>query len=133
MPKPETLSSQEVKPAPQLEKRTRRFFTTEYKLSILQQAASCQHGELGVLLRHERLYSNQLAQWRREFSEQGVEGLNKSQPGPKASRTAEQKRIEQLEKENTRLRQQLAVKDSCIDLQKKVLALTEQAEHKVWS
>ena len=133
MPKAATVSNQEVSPNPQLEKRTRRIFTVDYKLSILQQADACQHGELGVLLRREKLYSNQLSQWRREFSEQGVEGLGKSQPGPKAHKTPEQKRIEQLEKENARLRQQLVVKDSCIDLQKKVLALTEQAEHKDWS
>lgn len=133
MPKPDTQSSQEVTPDPQLEKRTRRIFTADYKLSIVQQADACQHGESGVLLRREKLYSNQLAQWRREFSEQGVAGLGKSQPGPEAGKTPEQKRIEQLEKENARLRRQLEVKDSCIDLQKKVLALTEQAGHRDWS
>ena len=128
MPKPEGRNSQEVVPNPELEKRTRRVFSTEYKLSILKQADACQHGELGVLLRREKLYSNQLSQWRREFAEHGLEGLGKSQPGPKASKSAEQKRIEQLEKENLRLREQLKVKDSCIDLQKKVLALIEQTE-----
>ena len=132
MPKPETLSSQEVKPDAKLEKRTRRIFTADYKLSILHQADACQHGELGTLLRRENLYSNQLSQWRRELAEQGVAGLAKSQPGPKASKTPEQKRIEQLEKENARLRQQLEVKDSCLDLQKKALALIEQAEREDW-
>jgi transposase-like protein len=121
MPKPMT----HILPNPKLEKRGRRSFTVEYKLSILQQADSCQHGELGPLLRREKLYSNQLAQWRREFAEQGVVGLNKSQPGPAATKTAEQKRIEQLEKELGRLRRQLDVKDSCISLQKKALALIE--------
>ena len=121
MPKPMT----QILPNPKLEKRGRRSFTVEYKLSILQQADVCQHGELGPLLRREKLYSNQLAQWRREFAEQGVAGLNKSQPGPAASKTAEQKRIEQLEKELGRLRRQLDVKDSCISLQKKALALIE--------
>lgn len=133
MPKPETHNTPEVQPDPKLEKRTRRIFTVEYKLSILQQADACKHGELGALLRREKLYSNQLSQWRREFSTDGVEGLSKSQPGPKSSKTPEQKRIEQLEKENARLQQQLAVKDSCIDLQKKALALIEQAERKDWS
>ena len=121
MPKPMT----QILPNPKLEKRGRRSFTVEYKLSILQQADACQHGELGPLLRREKLYSNQLAQWRREFAEQGVAGLNKSQPGPAATKTAEQKRIEQLEKELGRLRRQLEVKDSCISLQKKALALIE--------
>ena len=133
MPKPETHNSQEVRPDPKLEKRTRRVFTVEYKLSILQQADACQHGELGVLLRREKLYSNQLSQWRREFAADGVVGLSKSQPGPKPSKTPEQKRIKQLEKDNARLRQQLEIKDSCIDLQKKALALIEQAEREGWS
>lgn len=133
MPKPETLSNQEIKPDPTLEKRTRRIFTADYKLSILQQADACQHGELGALLRREKLYANQLSQWRRELADRGVSGLSKSQPGPNPTKTAEQKRIEQLEKENARLRQQLKVKDSCLDLQKKALALIEQAEHEGWS
>ena len=128
MPKPDTAQPQEVRPDPKLEKRTRRTFTVDYKLSILQQAAACKHGELGALLRREKLYSNQLAQWRREFDSQGIKGLSKSQPGPAASKSPEQRRIEQLEKENARLKKQLLVKDSCLELQKKALALIEQAE-----
>lgn len=128
MPKPESPNNQEVVPNPKLEKRSRRVFSTEYKLSIIKQADACQHGELGILLRREKLYSNQLSQWRRELSERGLEGLSKSQPGPKAKKDADQKRIEQLERENLRLRDQLKMKDSCIDLQKKVLALIEQTE-----
>lgn len=124
MPKNTTVDPQ-VQPAPQLEKQTRRIFSTEYKLSIIQKADACKHGELGVLLRRERLYSNQLAQWRREFAADGVKGLQKSLPGPSASKTPDQKRIEQLEKENARLRHQLDVKDSCIMLQKKAIALAE--------
>ncbi len=127
MPKNTTVDPQ-VKPLPELEKRSRRMFTTEYKLSIIQQADACKHGDLGALLRPEKLYSNQLAQWRREFAAEGVKGLQKSQPGPTASKTQEQKRIEQLEKENARLQHQLNVKDSCIMLQKKAMALVEALE-----
>ncbi len=67
MPKPETTIDTKIIPSPALEKRTRRRFTTEYKLSIIRQADACQHGELGELLRREKLYSNQLSQWRREL------------------------------------------------------------------
>ena len=74
------------------------------------------------------MYSNQLSQWRREFAEHGVEGLKKSAPGPQARKTAEQKRIEQLEKENERLRKQIEVKDGCLMLQKKALSLLEALE-----
>ena len=127
MPKNTTVDPH-VKPSPDLEKRSRRLFTTEYKLSIIQQADACRHGELGTLLRREKLYSNQLAQWRREFANDGVKGLQKSTPGPAPTKTPEQKRIEQLEKENARLRHQLDVKDSCIMLQKKAIALVEAME-----
>ena len=128
MPKPATIIDPKVKPNPALEKRTRRVFTTDYKLSILRQADDCQHGELGKLLRREKLYSNQLAQWRREFAEHGVAGLEKSSPGPTPKKSAEQKRLEQLEKEVTRLRRELEVKDGCFMLQKKALALLDSLE-----
>ena len=120
MPKPATSADPKIEPSAALEKRSRRTITTEYKLSIIQQADACQHGELGELLRREKLYSNQLQQWRRELAEQGIEGLKKSAPGPAPKKTAEQKRIEQLEKENERLRKQIEVKDGCLLLQKKL-------------
>lgn len=128
MPKPVTSVNPKVEPHPALEKRGRRSFSAEYKLSIIQQADACKHGELGQLLRREKLYSNQLAQWRRELAEQGLDGLKKSAPGPASRKTAEQKRIEQLEKENERLRKQIEVKDGCLTLQKKALALLEAFE-----
>ncbi len=124
MPKPMT----QIKPDPKLEKSARRTFSTEYKIRMIQQADACKHGELGTLLRREKLYSQQLSTWRKEFAEQGVEGLAKTQPGPAPLKTAEQKRIDQLEKENNRLKQQLQIKDSCISLQKKALALIEAFE-----
>lgn len=128
MPKPATIIDPKVKPNPALEKRTRRVFTTDYKLSILRQADDCQHGELGKLLRREKLYSNQLSQWRREFAEHGVAGLEKSSPGPTPKKSAEQKRLEQIEKENARLRREIEVKDGCLMLQKKALALLDSLE-----
>jgi transposase-like protein len=128
MPKPATIIDPKVKPDPALEKRTRRVFSTDYKLSIIQQADACQHGELGKLLRREKLYANQLAQWRREFAEHGVAGLEKSSPGPTPKKSADQKRLEQLEKENARLRREIEVKDGCLTLQKKALALLDSLE-----
>ena len=129
MPKPTTdLPSTEVKPNPLSEKRTRRTFKRDYKLNFIRKADACQHGELGALLRKENLYSNQLSQWRRELTAGGVNALAKSAPGPIPKFSAEQKRIAQLEKHVARLEKQLDVKDQCIDLQKKVLAMIEQIE-----
>ena len=126
MPKSYTESrNTQVTPEPALEKRTRRQFTPEYKLRILAEAEACQHGELGAILRREKLYSNQLSQWRRQFADEGVAGLSKSAPGPASSKSPEQRRIEQLEKENGRLQGKLDVANDCLDLQKKALAMLD--------
>jgi len=45
-----TKSSPEVQPKPE-----RRRFNAAYKRQIVAEAASCQHGELGSLLRREGL------------------------------------------------------------------------------
>jgi transposase-like protein len=115
----------QVTPEPALEKRTRRQFKTEYKLRIIAEADACKHGELGALLRREKLYSGQLSEWRREYAEHGVAGLSKSAPGPAASRTPEQRRIDQLEKENSRLNRKLEIANDCLDLQKKALSMLD--------
>ena len=118
MPKP--TSSTQVTPEPALEKRTRRQFTPEYKLRIIAEADACKYGELGAVLRRENLYSNQLSDWRREYAEKGVAGLSKSAPGPLPSKTPDQRRIEQLEKENSRLTRKLGIANDCLDLQKRL-------------
>ena len=50
------------KPDPEVSERpTRRRFTAEYKLRILQEADECSKpGEIGSLLRREGLYSSHL-------------------------------------------------------------------------
>ena len=115
----------QVKPEPALEKRTRRTYNAEYKMNIIAQADACKHGELGALLRREKLYSNQLAAWRRELAEGGIAGLRKTAPGPKPSKTREQRHIEQLEKANTRLSRELDIANGCLDLQKKALSMLD--------
>ena len=130
MPKPSSdLPEGQVKPAPELEKRTRRVFSAEYKLRIIAEADACQHGELGALLRREKLYSNQLQQWRRELKDGGIDKLGKSSPGPQATKTAEQRRIEQLEKENARLTRKLQVTEDCVELQKKALSMLDHTNN----
>jgi hypothetical protein len=73
MAKPATdLRDSQVTLAPALEKRTRRRFSTEYKLRMITEAETCKRDELGALLRRENLYSNPLQQRRRESTEQCV-------------------------------------------------------------
>ena len=121
----ERLDTQ-VTPEPALEKRSRRQFKTEYKLRIIAEADGCEYGELGAMLRREKLYSSQLSDWRRELADNGVAGLSKSAPGPAASRTPEQRRIDQLEKENSRLNRKLEIANDCLDLHKKDLSMLDR-------
>jgi len=109
----------QVTPEPALEKRSRRQLTPEYQVRIIAQADASKRGELGALLRREKIYSSQLSEWRGEFAENGAAGLSKSAPGPAAPRTPEQRRIDQLEKENDRLNRKLEIANDCLDLQKK--------------
>jgi len=126
MPKaPSELPEAQVSPDPKQERRTRRNFSTEYKLQIIAEADQCRRGEIGELLRREGLYSSQLNQWRRELASGGAEGLVKSAPGPAPSKTPEQRRIEQLEQENAKLSSRLQTAEACIDMQKKTLSLLD--------
>lgn len=127
MPKPSSeLPESQVTPEPALEKRTRRQFTADYKLRIIAEADACKHGELGAMLRREKLYSNQLSEWRREYARHGIEGLSKSAPGPMPNKTPEQRQNEQLRKENERLRGKLDIANDCLDLQKKALSMLDR-------
>jgi len=117
----------EVKPNPKLEKRTRRTFTAEYKLRIIREADTCNHGEIGPLLRREKLYSNQLSEWRREFAENGIAGLEKSAPGPTSQKTPQEREIEKLKQQINRLNDKLLVAQDCIDIQKKVLSILDHS------
>jgi len=130
MPKPVSESpSTEVKPNPSLEKRTRRKFTADYKLHIVTEAGACKRGELGAMLRREKIYSNQLADWRREYAENGLKGLSKSEPGPVTSKTPEQREIEKLKKENGQLTHKLNMANDCLELQKKALSMLDHSRN----
>ena len=115
----------QVTPEPILEKRTRRTYSAEYKMKIIAQADACKHGEVGALLRREKLYSNQLSAWRSELKNGGVSGLQKTTPGPKPSKTADQRHIEQLEKANAKMARELEIANGCLDLQKKALSMLD--------
>ena len=131
MPKPVELNlpRREVTPDPQVEKRTRRSFSAEYRLRIIAEAGQCRHGELGALLRRENLYSNQLQAWRRQLAEGGEQALSKSAPGPKPKFRPEQREIEKLRRENARLTRKLEIANGCLGLQKKALAMLDQVQN----
>lgn len=114
-------------PDPEVDaKPKRRTFTAAYKRWLLKQADAAKgRGELGALLRRERLYSSTLTGWRRERDAVTEEAF--SQPrGPKPKRTAETAEIERLRRRNQRLEEELRKAQIVIEVQKKVARLLRQ-------
>ena len=128
MPKPISISllDNQVVADPVLEKRTRRRFSTEYKLRVIAQADQCQRGELGALLRREHIYSSQLRDWRKQLAQGGEKALSKTAPGPQPKLTAERRELEKLRRENARLTRKLEIANGCLELQKKALRILDQ-------
>ena len=117
---PVSLPSLEVPP-----KASRRHFTAEYKRRIVELADAAQEqGSVGALLRREGLYSSHLAIWRRQYREGDLAGSKSKKRGRigKPKDKAERK-VQELERENARLRRQLHQAKSVIDVQKKLSEL----------
>ena len=72
-------------PDPELvERATRRRFSAEYKLRILQQAEACTRpGEIGALLRREGLYTSHLTAWRKQREQGALAALGRPRGRPK--------------------------------------------------
>lgn len=104
------------------EKATRRRFTAQYKLHILNLADGCtEPGSLGALLRREGIYHSNLNTWRRQRDEGMLSGLSPKKRGRKAARPNPcQKEVERLKRENERLTKRLRQAETIIDVQKKV-------------
>ena len=115
----------DVHPDPEVTaRRSRRRFTSQYKLEILRHADACSHpGELGAFLRKEGLYSSLLVTWRK----QRLAGLTPKKRGRKVTTDP---RVTQLEREKAtleattrRLERRLQRADTIIAFQKKVAEL----------
>lgn len=100
----------------------RRQFTAEYKRRILAEAEACRKpGEIGALLRREKLYSSHLTRWRQQQTAEGLSGLSPQKRGRKSDPQAEE--VARLQQENERLRAQLEQAELIMDVQKKLSQL----------
>jgi len=104
-------------------KSSRRRFSQAYKRRIVGLAQNLPAGEVGALLRRERLYSSHLSTWRQQIA-----ALDAATPEPKRGRKAdptrqETLRIEKLEADLSRTRKRLQQAEAIIDAQKKLCAL----------
>jgi transposase len=106
-------------------KPTRRHFTAEYRLRIVQEAAHCAGpAEVGRLLRREGLYSSHLAAWRKTYREGALRELAPKKRGRKVEpRHPLESRVRQLEAELGRTREELRKAHLVLEMQGKVAGL----------
>jgi transposase-like protein len=110
-------------PEPEVpEKKSRRKFTAQYKLRILEEADTCTlPGQIGVLLRREGLYSSHLSNWRRQKEKGMFKALSPKKRGRKEKeKNPLTQRVAQLQRDNERLRKKLKQAEIIIDVQKKI-------------
>ena len=99
-------------------KAQRRFFSAQDRRRILQEADACtKTGEIGALLRREGIYSSYLSSWRQTAER----ALAPKKRGPKVD--ARDRKIVELERENTKLKAQVHRAELVVDIQKKVFTI----------
>jgi len=99
-----------------------RRYSQAYKRRILAEVDRCEHGEVGALLRREGLYYSTVRKWRQQRDAGRLDGSAKKRQAQARAETAEVKR---LQRENVRLKKQLAQAEAIIAVQKKVARLLE--------
>jgi|CZCA01.1.fsa_nt_gi transposase len=121
-PKGTPGSSDRAVPNPEVVARaTRRTFSAEYKLRILEEADACTPAERGALLRREGLYASHLTHWRKQREKGSLAALAPQKRGPKKDPDqSKSRRIAELEREVERLRARLEKAETVIEVQKKI-------------
>lgn len=117
---PPPAASPELLPRPQ-----RRTFTAAAKLRILEATdRAADTGGIAAILRREGLYSSTLTDWRRLRNAGAFEALKPLRRGPKPVPTQlAAADLDQLRRENAKLRQRLEHAEAIIGIQKKVAGL----------
>ena len=111
------VTGEQERPDPEVPERARRrSFTAQYKLDVVAEYDAAATGEKGAVLRREGLYSSHVIEWRRA-RDAGRTGRPAADP-----RDAQ---IARLQKEKTKLEQELATARFVVDVQAKLQALLE--------
>ena len=108
-----------------VEKAQRRRFSASYKQKILDEIARCSDGaERGRVLRREGLYRSHISTWSRQRNEGALAGLRPKKRGRRPQPVDRQAgRVNELEREVSRLRKKLEQAETIIDVQKKLSQL----------
>jgi transposase len=104
------------------EKKPRRKFTAQYKLSILDKADKfTDPGQLGALLRKEGLYSSNLTTWRRQRDNGLLTAMSPKKRGrKKVEKNPLAQEVARLQRDNERLKKKLKQAETIIEVQKKI-------------
>src|SRR3954462_6259579 len=99
----------------------RRTFTAGEKLRILAETdRAADTGGIAAILRREGLYSSTLTDWRRQRDAGAFAALKPQRRGPRPEVTQPAADLDQLRRENARLRQRLEHAEAIIGIQKKL-------------
>lgn len=111
-------------PDPQVEpkKAKRRQFSAKQKLKILDEIDALDRGEVGAYLRRNGLYSSSVSTWRKQRDKGQLDAMKPKKRGAKP-KSAEARRIAQLEREAAKLQKELEKANLIIGVQKKLCDL----------
>lgn len=119
---------------PRAGRPVRRSFSAEDKRRLVAEYDATPRGQKGAMLRRERLYDSHITEWRAALAAGTLDAPPKrGRPqGSKTTRSPEQGRIGELERENVKLRaeldktvQALAAKDDALEVLGKGVAFLE--------
>ena len=125
MTTPATTTAPAAAPDPEVPARAkRRTYSASYKARIVAEYETLDAAGRGALLRREGLYSSHISTWR-ALRDQGALAALAAAPGRPAADPLERETA-RLQRENTRLHEELATARRVIEVQGKLSALLEQ-------
>jgi transposase-like protein len=108
------------------QKPTRRKFSDEYKLRILEEVERCtEFGEIGLILRREGLYTTNLSDWRKWRRRRFPHHPQSQKPATQGQIKDE---LTRLQRENARLKLKLEHTEKIVALQKKFTEMLTESE-----
>lgn len=121
-----SAASRPMAPDPEvLERPVRRKFKAEFKRRIVEETAACTApGEVGALLRRHGLYSSHLVDWRRQYEQGALAGLEPRRRGCKPQeKNPLADKVARLERDLRRAQARAERAERLVELQKKVSEL----------
>lgn len=105
-------------------KPQRRRFSAADKLRIVRESDGCPAGTVGAFLRREGIYSSQLYAWRKQRDNGDLDpGVARKRAQAKNAAESLARRVNELERENNKLRRRLARAELISEIQKKAAGL----------